>query len=71
MLNKRGYEFISMDEALKDEAFQFNVSGYGDRSSFFDGADSFKNRDLKYISPEKPKPNEDIMTAWYEKDSKN
>ena len=67
MFQKRGYDVISMDEALKDEAFQLSINNFGGRSSFFGSGSFFKQGK----SIEKPKPNEDIMTAWYEKDSKN
>ena len=71
MIKKRGYEFISMDEALNDEAFQ-TIDGFGGHSSFFDSARlRRKQPDEKFVLPQKPKAHEDVMKAWYKEGANN
>lgn len=62
IMQKRGYEFISMDEAMQDEAYQSDdlfVSGVG--SSWFDAVALERRIELL----DKPKVDEDVMAIWY------
>lgn len=62
VIKQRGYEFISMDEAMQDEAYQSDrifVNSVG--KSWLDPSVTETRGGL----PDKPKVDEDVMAIWY------
>ena len=68
MIEKRGYNFVSMEEALKDEAYQTPENFYGKSGiSWFERWTLAQSKKLL----EEPKVNEDVQKIWNEAKSKN
>lgn len=78
MLQKHGYQFVSMDEAMQDEAYQSApISANGTGSSWLDKVDLERhlpspekpNADLEKITksfPGKPNVDVDVLKIWEE-----
>lgn len=61
IIEKRGYKFVSMDEALKDEAFQTPESFYGKSGiSWFERWQMARGGKLR----DEPQPSEEVKKIW-------
>lgn len=61
MIQKRGYQFVSMDEALKDEAYQTQENFVGKSGiSWFERWTLAQGKKLR----EEPKVNESVQKIW-------
>ena len=68
MMQKRGYQFVSMDEALKDEAYQTPENFVGKSGiSWFERWQLAKGKKLL----DEPKVDADVLKIWNDNKSKN
>jgi hypothetical protein len=67
MIEKRGYKFVSMDEALSDEAYRTEETFVGEWGiSWFERWAKAQGRKLR----DEPKVNADVQKIWDENKSK-